>query len=575
MFVNFCAFAQIGKDAQDTLFITVEDMVDELKEDEESPLLEIEDNALQPLFSSLSDKPNIIFRSRVKRKIPKSLGYTDKLYLGNPFSSYHRIRIESNRIESGTLIEKDPGEKKINDFTSWFIQFKSFGFINKFIIGDYYFEVGQGLSFWKYYSIGKNSNIESILRRGREIIYANSSDELGFMRGIAVNLDFKILNTLLFYSNRNLTASLDSLENIKYFTTHYFNTSASLSRKNNTNEKVYGLRFYKGSEIYKLGISLFRSKYSRNYLIIGAKDIKNMSLDYWFCINQINLSGELFYNSFAKLNFVNLINFKMSSTVNFVVLYRYYSPKNVNRFSNPFGDASGGNNEEGFFIGLHWKINQRTQISCYSDKFVNPRVRDLLFSKNSSDYLFQFKSQIKKKSIVTIRYRFRSYEDNSKVTHLGRVGVLNDVYRKDNLRMHLDYKMLNNLDYQFRFEYLRLYTELLQMSEYGRLYYHDVGVKLWSELRIRFRVAVFNTTSYNSRVSVYEPDLPGVLTIPILYGRGIKWYILFHYSYRDRIQCSLKYSYLVREDVRKIGSGLDQMPSNFVAYLGFQLDVYL
>ena len=70
-------------------------------------------------------------------------------------------------------------------------------------------------------------------------------------------------------------------------------------------------------------------------------------------------------------------------------------------------------------------------------------------------------------------------------------------------------------------------------------------------------------------------DLEGVLALPLVYGAGIRWYALLRYSPFRTVELSVKYSSLIRDDVRTLGSGPDQLPTNRDDRFGIQLDFRL
>jgi hypothetical protein len=63
--------------------------------------------------------------------------------------------------------------------------------------------------------------------------------------------------------------------------------------------------------------------------------------------------------------------------------------------------------------------------------------------------------------------------------------------------------------------------------EHGFLVYQDIVHRpLRSVLEFTFRLALFQTDSYDSRVYAYENDLIGLYSIPPYYGRGMRWYVM-------------------------------------------------
>jgi hypothetical protein len=65
----------------------------------------------------------------------------------------------------------------------------------------------------------------------------------------------------------------------------------------------------------------------------------------------------------------------------------------------------------------------------------------------------------------------------------------------------------------------------------------------------------------------------GAFTVPVSYGRGIRWYILASYSIGKNATLCLKYSELRKNDVESLGSGYDTIEGGVDNSLHLQLDV--
>jgi hypothetical protein len=140
-------------------------------------------------------------------------------------------------------------------------------------------------------------------------------------------------------------------------------------------------------------------------------------------------------------------------------------------------------------------------------------------------------------------------------------------------RLNVEYQFNPNIQLRERIERVYVNESVTGIREKGLLVYHDIVVRsserLWSNLRFVY----FNSDSYDSRVYEYERDLEGVLSLPALYGRGIRWYAMMKYRLLDKLNLSMKYSGLIRDDVRRIGSGLDELQDNRDDRISFQMDI--
>ncbi|MEK6552277.1 MAG: helix-hairpin-helix domain-containing protein, partial [Bacteroidota bacterium] len=154
-------------------------------------------------------------RSRGIYDLQQDKAFKDGKYYGSSWKIYNRFVVSKDKnIRVGVLTEKDPGEKSLNDFTTFHFYARDIGIIKYLVAGDFLFEFGQGLALWSRYSVGKGIETVQILpRNAKGIIPYLSSDENLFLRGAAVQFSFNNLNFYTFYSVRNLDGSIDQSTN--------------------------------------------------------------------------------------------------------------------------------------------------------------------------------------------------------------------------------------------------------------------------------------------------------------------------------------------------------------------------
>ncbi|MDP2207222.1 MAG: hypothetical protein Q8K98_00420 [Bacteroidota bacterium] len=571
------ALSQI--DSEDTTDVEIEKLVEQTTDEEDSQLLDAFETEPKIIQKNIWSLPSVAVRSRIRQKLQTSHGYNEGKYLGSPVVSYQRIKLSQGKnISGGLLVEKDAGERKFNDYTNYFIRIQNLGFIKSVVIGDYVIEAGQGLVMWRGYDFTKGANIKAgSLRKGRDLMPHLSADEVGFLRGFATLLNWRRFTGLIFYSNKNLSASVDSLGNVTSFYSGYYRTNSEIAKRENLNEKVFGARTtYELYKEFKFGLTWAVSSYSKQIKAAGNNFFSNYGFDYTLKMNRINLYGEVAANSKMELSGVSVLSISPNAFVDVVALYRNYSPNYFNRFANPFGESFGGSNEEGFFIGLELKLFRGIKLIGYSDKFVFPKSKELNFSKRGNEYFSQFEYKINKNLFVTLRYKNKSSDDFQKnLDEMNREIRIIDQTVRSNYRINVDYDLSKFVRLRWRFEYRTVNSNLTKATEIGRMLLQDLSIRSKKRWTLNFRISYFKSDSYYSGISQYENDLRGVLSIPLLYGQGIKWYVLLKYQIINSLDFSLKYSYLIREDVRKIGSGWDELPANVDNRIGLQLDVRL
>ncbi|NWF90948.1 MAG: helix-hairpin-helix domain-containing protein, partial [Ignavibacteriaceae bacterium] len=95
------------------------------------------------IFNSLRSNLQLTMRSRVISDLQERRGFKEHEYEGSIQKIYNRFLVKyGSNISAGFVTEKDPGEKSINEFTSFHFALKNFGLIHSLVLGDYTLEFG-------------------------------------------------------------------------------------------------------------------------------------------------------------------------------------------------------------------------------------------------------------------------------------------------------------------------------------------------------------------------------------------------------------------------------------------------
>lgn len=588
LFLYDISFSQIEVDTTfniDSAEVHVESLDEQMMDEEDSQLLDVFETEKPVPDDTDFWKTSVEIRSRFTKKLQTAKGYESGKYLGSPLKSYQRVKLNQGKyVTAGILIEKDAGERKLNDFTNGFISYKSSGTISGVVLGDYVVEAGQGLVLWRGYDFSKGAGITTgTIRKGRELRSQLSSDENGFLRGAAAKFQLSNLSTLIFYSQKYLGASIDSMGEIKsIYTTGYFRTETEISKKAKLKEVLHGARgIYEFDEEKKLGITYYQTSFSNILRFDGSgkfigKRYSVLGTDYSFKFNGLKLYGEVAANDNKNISGISGILISPFRTVHIVSLYRDYSPNYFSRYSNPFGEKFGGSNEEGFYFGIELRPIKPVIISGYFDQFVFPKSSSINYPSRGNEYFIQLAYRVNSQLNLAARYREKRSDVYQKVLDtFSRDIQIIDERRRQSYRLSSDYYISSKMKIRFRFEFLTIKNVFTNKEEVGRLIYQDFNFKPTEGLSINCRINYFKTDTYNSGIGQYENDIPGVLTIPFFYGEGIKWYLLINYKILRKLELSIKYSNLIREDVKRIGTGLDELPVNYDDRIGVQVEFKL
>ena len=517
------------------------------------------------------------YRSKMIRKIEKSVGYQKKDYYNSPNKYYNRLKMTFyQKYNLGILFEKDSGEKQFSDLTLFYFKYQDSAQKFKIIFGNYRLELGQGMTFWSPYGSRKGSApVYPAIKRERGLLNYSMVDENASLFGIASQICFKIYQLILFYSNTKLDALVDSLGNVGSLqTTGYHRTSSEIENKDALEEKLLGSRFvaYCGENI-KIGSTFYGSVYDKpiensdferkRFDFYGTKNYV-VSTDFNIKYNNVHIFSELAQSKNKGSGVVLGTNFNVKP-VNILLLFRNYAKNFHSLHGSVFGERGGTpQNEQGFYTGIRYKIFPNTKILFYFDIFKFPwRTYLEEMPISGTDFLFQIEQKLKRKLLLTFRIKRKQKEKSTSLNNRF------ENEKKINLRLQLEYRPIPNLKLRGRIE--KSYYRFEQENK-GLLLYQDITYRIKNKLNIYYRLTFFDTDSYNSRLYQFENDLPYVLTNQMLYEKGSRWYVCILYNMFSIMRLSCKYSVTNYEDNVTIGSGNDLVDSDSVHAISFQLE---
>jgi predicted porin len=229
--------------------------------------------------------------------------------------------------------------------------------------------------------------------------------------------------------------------------------------------------------------------------------------------------------------------------VRLAFLYRNYQRNFHNLHGFGFGERNGDTqNEKGFYTGIAYKLNPKIKLSAYYDFYKFPwRSYFEPMPISGREFLSQAEYKISSQMRVKLRYRYKSRQ---------QLETFLDIFEREfkefiaanqqQIRIELNYSVSKNLVLRNRVEFVTINyqgfaRQLNSENENGFLIYQDIRLKPVQCLEIVSRLSFFEADSYEARLFQYENDLPGVVTNRALIGRGTRWFLLFKYKPRSRI----------------------------------------
>lgn len=530
------------------------------------------------------DQIKIRQRSRLSRKLDKSVGYQDGTYYNSPNKYYNRFNMKyGNRVDAGLVFEKDSGEQRLNDLSLYYLKYSSPNENFNFIIGNYRLEFGQGLTFWNPYGYRKSANpVYAAIKRERSLLSYQMVDENASLFGASSQICLKIYQLLIYFSRSKLDASVNSDGYVtSFYQSGYHRTSTEIEKKDILEEQLIGGRFVvTPSPAIKFGTTAYRSVYDkpvqneniiRNRFNFSGSTNYVYSTDFDIILRNTRIFGEFAQSKNRGWGLISGTNIKFNP-INFLILYRNYSRDFHSLHGSGFGETGGAPaNEQGIYYGLKYRFLKNASLSVYYDIYHYPwRTYFETLPISGNDFLCQIEYKINSATLISIRYKMKNQQTLDKTNDLyNRMIESYFDQTKHSIRLQLDYSPISNLKLRGRFEQTNFSR---QNKSSGMLIYQDLKYKHSDYLTLYSRLTFFDTADYDSRVYQFENDVPYVLTNQMLFGKGNRWYICMIFNIMKMLRLGVKYSVTNYEYVDSIGTAYDEIFSNSIRTFNIQLE---
>jgi hypothetical protein len=529
-------------------------------------------------------------RARTVRDLQTRRGYRDGTYEGSPYKTFTRAIVRqrlSGRflVEAGGLAEKDAGEIGITDFSSGFIRLEDTDSKTQVILGDFIVESGQGLVFWRPSGISKGSEvIASVTKNPRGLVRYSSTDENGFLRGIAAGTAVGPARIMAFYSAKRINATLDEQGIISSFNTSgLFRTTSEHKSRQSSEEIVRGMEVnYCPSPRWRLGLRGYTSGFRHPVELLrnGESDGRNASLaglDASLTTGSMSIFGEGAIDHASSFAGVGGIIVQPVTDLQAAIVVRSYSRTFTSLHGNGFGSTAGGmGNEQGIYGSVKASLLDWLTLSAYYDMCKHPDVRELSdLASGENDFLASARLQASKRLNLEFLCKLKSRSITTYVPdQYSRTDKAIGIRQQANYRATLEWFPSPDIRWRSRIEMTEVNFSSTQTGERGYLAYQDLRWKPWRNVSIDMRGIVFESGSYDTRMYEYESELQGTSSVPALFGRGIRLYVLVRYG-MTRVECSAKYSSTIKHGTLSIGSEANEIRGDLDNQVSIQLDYKL
>lgn len=467
------------------------------------------------------------------------LGSLRKIQLKYTYHYKHKLRF-------GVVTEKDAGEPLFFDFIGAHcfasdIRITPSMSVQALALGDYQLSFGQGLTLWSGMSFGKASGGSSTMRRAAGVKPKTSSGEGKFFRGAATTLKYNDLYATAFYSIRHIDATVsqaDSLDDPELVSalqeTGYHRTPNEMAKRNAIRQEVFGGHLRYASPNLEIGYTLYHlrlniplelkpSKYNQFYF--QGDRLTSMGLDFRWTLHNFAFFGELARSDNGAMAGLIGMTAKPKGYIDFSILYRNYDKHYQSFFNGAFGESSRGQGEEGLYLGLQCALAPKWDLLAYCDFFKLNWLTSQVYNPSwGQEYSMKLSHQINKNAAMQIRFKSKTKMKNTVDDHIFTHYPI--FYTKRSVNFQISYGITEALTFSDKAAYSHYFNDD-GINSRGVVLCHDIVYKPPEKpFSLTFRYALFDSDDYNSRLCIYENDVLGAFSIPNLYGRGSRIYLL-------------------------------------------------
>jgi hypothetical protein len=210
-----------------------------------------------------------------------------------------------------------------------------------------------------------------------------------------------------------------------------------------------------------------------------------------------------------------------------LLVFRNYSAGYDNLYANGFGDNGDTRNELGAYAGLAFQPLSWLSIHAYYDQYRHPGPGTLAkFPLAGSEVMVDASAAITPRLALSARFTSKSAD-----VSLSAQDVRGRESREEGTRSQIRWRLGTSIHFDMGYEF-KTTIEFTGVSV--RPGSDERGCRIAGEFRMRplhffhvtSRLIFFDTSSFESRVTSIESDLPGLFASTPLYGAGRRWVVV-------------------------------------------------
>ena len=512
---------------------------------------------------------------RLGKELQEKQGFTNGNYMGNPYATQTRITgylplpsSSSKQILSdirfGCAMKKDAGEYFRYGILKGFTEFSIPSLSTAVLVGDYCVHAGEGIIFGVPSFVTSAPTITSLqlVRKTGALSRLSTSAEWN-LRGLALTFQKYRINATALYSNQFYHGSINNDSVYSTFDkSGYFRTSNDLKKRNALNEHLIGLVIEtKPMDSFAVGGAFYHSKYNRA-IAVPTRMLDTVNSIWCYSVytriqsSSFNVSVESGFDYHRRCALCGRMLFQPDEATTMMLMMRKYPEYFLTLHGNAI--ISSGNevrNESGVTIGVFRKFNEKLSTQLLYDQYRNKEKNFLSLSQGQL-FNMQILYQMNANYELNFRFRFREGDVMAKVIDsYGREIAVQCVHRIENYRVKFIYRPLRGWALKSNIDYVTSHSTESNGTANGINVSQGLQCSPFPFLSFETCVNVFETDSYESRLYSYESNLPGYSTSALLYGEGVRWYMIINVHPTKKISFHCKYTQNAKDGVTSYGSG--------------------
>ena len=501
----------------------------------------------------------------------------NKYYLGQPFYTSFKYDFQyKQNIQWGLVGEKDYGEPFLKrqhtgyDYYAFHFVVKDVGALKALYIGDYRVAFGKGLVMNSDFTLGKSSDILNAGKTNSGIKRHFSTNENDFFRGVATNWAIQNVHFSFFCSHRQVDANADSVTILSFKTDGYNRTVNDWKKRRQATINCAGGNIQWKNETFNIGFTgvyyqfdgktLDPSPHPYNVFYFRGKDNYNMGLHYLYRKKKYTFSGETAIGANGSMATTNFLQIQPASSVGLMLAYRYFPYQYHALFGRTFSEASGVQNESGFYMGLHLKGFRSWEFRGYIDFFRFPWLKyGIDAPSDGKDILLQINYKPSTSLSSYIRYKFKTKDKN--IT--GNSSRTVEPYSQHRFRYQLEAHPGKEFSFTFLFDY-NLYNNPALSPATGWSISQTFGYRPGKSLaRLNAGISYFQTTNWDARIVILEKNVPSTPYYYTYYGNGIRNFGMLELELCNKVSIFAKVSTTRYFNQETISSGLELIKCSY------------